>query len=380
MRPRAEHEREPGARAEARTRPAEADPVPPPARTPDEGPEAGPSTAATRVERETREHDVASRSATDRATATRVSVVVPVMERPAPLDDLYREYAEALRAAGYDFEFVFAARPWFGDLLRPVEELEAAGEPVTVLRTDQALGEASLLRLGMMKCTGDVVLTLPPYHRVTADTLPVLVERVRNGADMALARRWPRRDSWVNRLQSRAFHFLLRGLSGQQLDDVACGVRAGRREVLQELPLYGDFFRFLPLFAQQQGYRVEQVDGVQHPEDRETRVYSPGIYLRRMLDLLGVFFLLRFTYKPLRFFGLLGGGLSLMGGAILCVLLVQRLGGQPIADRPLLLLGVLIFTLGIQAVALGLVGELIVHYHMPGHRTYRLDPETADDT
>jgi hypothetical protein len=95
--------------------------------------------------------------------------------------------------------------------------------------------------------------------------------------------------------------------------------------------------------------------------------------LRRIIDLLGLFFLLRFTEKPLRFFGLLGSLLATVGGGVLAVLLYQRLHGQGIADRPLLLLGVLLLVLGIQAVALGLVGEIIVHLHASGRRGYRLD-------
>jgi hypothetical protein len=94
--------------------------------------------------------------------------------------------------------------------------------------------------------------------------------------------------------------------------------------------------------------------------------------VRRALDLLGLFFVLRFTYRPLRFFGLVGGVLSGAGGLILVILFVQRLMGQGIADRPLLLLGVLLLTLGVQVGALGLVGELIVHLQAPAKLSYRV--------
>ena len=145
-----------------------------------------------------------------------------------------------------------------------------------------------------------------------------------------------------------------------------------RRELLDEIPLYGDFFRFLPLLALRAGFRVEEVAIQQHERDAPTRVYNPGIYLRRLLDVFGLFFLLRFTEKPLRFFGLLGSFLFGIGLVILVVVLVQRLGGQGIADRPLLLLGVLLVVLGMQAIALGLVGEIIVHLHAPHRRVYRV--------
>jgi hypothetical protein len=301
-----------------------------------------------------------------------ISVIVPVSERPETLRDLYREYSEPLRKAGWDFEFIVVAEPWYRQLTVPLTELAAEGEPIRILEVGQTVGEAALLRLAAAHCRGPVVITLPSYRRVLPAALPLLITRVMEGADVAVARRWPRRDSWFNRLQSWAFHLLILRFSRNRIHDVACGVRAMRRDVLQEIPLYGDFFRFLPLLALREGYRVVEVDSTQHPADAVTRVYSPGIYLRRLIDVLGLFFLLRFTEKPLRFFGLVGAVLSLVGGLILFVLFIQRLAGQGIAGRPLLLLGVLLAVLGVQAIALGLIGEIIVHLHAPGRRSYRL--------
>lgn len=304
-----------------------------------------------------------------------VSVVVPVTERAEPLDALYEEYAAGLRGGGETFEFIFVVEPAFAEETGALRGLVARGEPIRLLSVGQALGEASLLRAGAAHSRGPIILTLPSYRRVQASALPSLVKAVKEGADVAAARRWPRRDSRVNRLQTRLFHGLLPGPifgEGQRIHDVACGVRAMRREVLERIPLYGDFARFLPLFALRDGYSVVEVPAPQHEEDVRTRVYRPGIYLRRLVDVLGLLFLLRFTEKPLRFFGLLGSVLSLTGGLILAVLLVQRLAGQGIADRPLLLLGVLLLVLGVQAIALGLIGEIIVHLGAAQRPTYRV--------
>ena len=167
-------------------------------------------------------------------------------------------------------------------------------------------------------------------------------------------------------------HTLIGRLSAGRIHDVASGVQAIRRQVLEETPLYGDFLRFLPLLALREGFSVEELSTSQHSHDVRTRVYRPGVYLRRLIDVLGLFFLLRFTEKPLRFFGLLGSVLSLAGTSLLGLLLAQRLAGQGIADRPLLLLGVLLLVLGVQAIALGLIGEIIVHLHASSRRSYRI--------
>jgi hypothetical protein len=110
----------------------------------------------------------------------------------------------------------------------------------------------------------------------------------------------------------------------------------------------------------------------QHPGDARTRVYGPGVYLRRLLDVAAFFFLAKFTEKPLRFFGLVGSVCFGLGALTSLVLLVERIGGQAIANRPLLLLAVLLVALGVQLMGLGLVGEIIVHLRSPHRRAYRV--------
>ncbi|HEX7120389.1 MAG TPA: hypothetical protein VF212_16465 [Longimicrobiales bacterium] len=304
--------------------------------------------------------------------AVDVSVLVTVTERPEPLDALYEEYATALREAGYRFEFIFAVEPWRRELIPALALLRERGEPIRAFVVGQTVGESALLKAAAQEARAPVVVTLPAYRRVDASALPGLVRRIEGGADLALAYRWPRRDPWVNRLQGRVFHGAVRRLVGDRMRDIACGVRAMRREVLRGIPLYGDFHRFLPLFARREGFTVEEVAASQHDADTGTRIYRPGVYLRRVFDLLNLFFLLRFTEKPLRFFGLVGSLLVFAGALVLGTLFVQRIGGQGIADRPMLLLGALLVVVGMQAIALGLVGEIIVHLHAPDRRPYRI--------
>ena len=304
--------------------------------------------------------------------APALSVIVRVTERPARLEAIYEEYAPALETLGETFEFVFAIEPWARKLAEPLLRMADEGAPIRVIEFARAVGEANMLRYAGERCRGRILLTLPAYHRVRAEAMPELVRRVEEGADLVAARRWPRSDRWVTRIQSRAFNGILRRLIGHSTNDVACGVQAMRREVLTETPLYGDFFRFLPVLASREGFRVLEVDAPQHADDRRTRVYSPGTYIRRLIDILGLFFLVRFTEKPLRFFGLVGGGLAFGGFLVLVLLFVERVfGGQPIANRPILLVGVTALTLGAQAIALGLIGEIIVHLHASRSRGYR---------
>ena len=322
-------------------------------------------------------------TSTERASEPRepavclVSVIVLVNERTESLVELYEEYAAPLRTGGVDFEFVFVAQPYFSHALGPVRALARRGAPIRAVELAQASAEATLVKAGASVARGAILVTLPSYRRVEASALPTLIAQVEAGVDLALARRWPRRDSWVNRAQNRVLHALLGRLSGERLEDVACGVRAMRRELVDQITVYGDFYRFLPLFALREGYRVAEFPFPQHLKDRGRRIYAPGVYLRRLIDVLGLYFLLRFTDKPLRFFGLIGSIISLVGSCILVILVAQRLAGSGIADRPLLLLGVMLVVLGTQAIALGLIGEIIVHLQAPNRRGYRLRGSSA---
>jgi len=306
-------------------------------------------------------------------------VIVPVSERPEPLRGLYSEFSAALNDEGITHEFVFVIEPWSWQLAAELDPLVRRGEPITLLQPAHTMGESALLDIAAAHARAPIVVTLPAYRRVAPVALVELVRRVEAGADMASARRQGARTSLLNRVQNRVFHALLSRTVGGGFGDVASGVMAMRREVLEEVPLYGDFFRFLPVLAQREGFRVDEVPVPRHEQDKRTRLYSPGVYIRRLVDLLGLMFLVRFTQKPLRFFGLVGSAFSIVGLVILAVLFVQRLGGQGIANRPMLLLGVLLLVMGIQSLAMGLIGEIIVHFSASRRRLYRLrkDPGEA---
>lgn len=308
-----------------------------------------------------------------------VSIIVLLEPRRRTAWEIYREYAPPLRELHIAFEFLFVRSPDCADLGEAPPDAQEARGTVRLLEVGQPVGQSAVLRLALEHCRGGTILTLPPALRVAPEALPELIRQVEAGSDVAVARRSPRLDSWVNRLQSGFVSWCLNVLTGARLHDVTCRVHAIRRAVLAEVPLYGSYFRFLPIVAEREGFRVDEVPVRQHPGDGRSHMYSPAVYLGWLIDILGIFFLLRFTYRPLRFFGWLGAVFALLGSGILAVLFLQRLGGQGIANRPTLVLGVLLLTLGVQSVALGLLGEIVVHFQAARGSTYRVvrDSRTA---
>ena len=305
--------------------------------------------------------------------AVELSVVVPVTERSDDADALYGDYKRGVEATGRSFEFVYVLDGHHPDVLAALQALRARGEPIRILTLARWFGEATALTIGFAHARGEVILTLPAYRQVEPGEIPRVVAAL-DGEDMVIARRYPRRDTGLNVLQSKVFHSLLRRLAGTGFHDLGCGVRALRRRVAEEVTLYGDQHRFLPLLAERHGFRVCELDVAQAAEDTGRRIYPLGVYVRRLLDILTIVFIVKFTRKPLRFFGLIGSATLFLGLAGILYLVFERLVLHiALADRPALVLAVLMIVLGFQMIAVGLIGELIIFTRAKDVKDYTID-------
>jgi glycosyltransferase involved in cell wall biosynthesis len=302
-----------------------------------------------------------------------ISLIIPITERHDDMFEIYQEYKSALRGLNIPFEMIAVVDGAFDRAYQQLKELKSRGEKITIIKHARTFGESTAIMAGFRISTGDVILLAPPYHQVEMSDLPKVMESF-DGSDMVVVRRWPRTDSRWNQFQTNLFHYLVRSMAGSVASDIGCGVRMFRREVLDEIPLYGDLHRFLPVLAFRQGFKIREVDARQSPKEKRLRTYPLGTYLRRMIDLLTVFFLIKFTKKPLRFFGLTGTAVLVTGLAITGYLVVGRLFFRVgLSDRPLFLVGILLVVLGLQIFAIGLIGELIIFIHARDVKEYQIE-------
>lgn len=294
-----------------------------------------------------------------------ISVIIPVVERRGDLRALLQEYAAVIDRLGKTREFIFVVDRRQASTLPELRELQRESpEHVVLIALGGAFGESASLSIGLGHAKGRILVTLASYFQVSPEGLEPALEEIDQGIDLVVGRRHPREDSWFNRLQSRCFHGLVRLLTGTEFKDISCGFRVMQRGVGERIDIYGGLHRFLPVIASRQGFKVRELKLPQRQEDLETRYYGMALYIKRVLDIVTVFFLLRFTRRPFRFFGFIGLLLSLAGGLITLYLGIYRLlHFGPIADRPLLLLGVLLLVLGVQVLSLGLLGEVLIFTH-----------------
>lgn len=306
-------------------------------------------------------------------TKPALSAIVPVTERLHDVESLYWAYKAGIEAVGMAYEFIYVLDGDFPEALSALQGLRQKGEPIKIIALAKWFGEAAALTIGFADAAGDIFVTLPAYPQIVPDEISRLVAGLKD-YDMVIARRFPRRDSILNVIQSKVFHFLLNTMIAVPFHDLGCGVRALKRRVAEELNIYGDQHRFLPLLAAQQGFKVLELDAAQAKEDTFKRVYSPGVYIRRMLDILTIAFIVKFTRKPLRFFGLIGSFTLALGTLGAVYLAIERLYfGGALADRPALVLAVLMMVMGFQMIAVGLIGELIIFTHAKDVKEYRVE-------
>lgn len=306
------------------------------------------------------------------SNSVEVSAVIPVIDRVDDLAELCSAYEAVLVGTGRSYEIILVLDGGAASFAEVARQICEESPKTRIVQLSKYFGEATTLSAGFDNAQGDLMLTLPAYYQVDPAEIAKLFEAI-DSADIVLARRWPRAGSGFERLRRSAFHFLLRILSGEKYTDLGCGVRLFKRQVSDEVNLYGDLHRFLPVLANQQGFAAREVDLRQSEKDSFRGRYRLREYLHRVLDIFTVFFLVRFTKKPLRFFGMIGGISVGVGGIVVLVTVIQRLFFDiGLADRPALLLGSLLLVLGVQTIALGLIGELIIFTHAGSLKEYKV--------
>ena len=305
-------------------------------------------------------------------TKIELSAVIAIGERSRDALEVYQQYKAALEKTGKEFEFVFVIDGYYPDILAGLKALKEAGDRITVVNFSRFYGEATAMKIGFETCQGEAILTLPAYLQVEADELVDVVNGLEH-ADMVVTRRYPRIDSWFNKLQSTWFHKILVKMGATTFKDLGCGVRALKKNIISELDIYGELHRFLPLIAQQKGFSVIEMNVKQAQRDAFSRVYAPDVYFRRVLDLITIVFITKFSRKPLRFFGIVGSSFLVMGFLGMLWVLIARLVWQiPMIDRPELLISAVLFVLGAQIGAIGLLGEMVIFLNSKDSKEYTI--------
>jgi glycosyltransferase involved in cell wall biosynthesis len=293
------------------------------------------------------------------AGMTSVSVVVPVYDERDSLRPLADELLPVVRGLGIPVEVIFVDDGSRDGSAEVLADLAASEPEVCVVRLRRNFGKAAALMAGFRQASGDAVVTLDADLQDDPAEIPRLLAALEDGADLVSGWKQRRMDPWTKRAASRVFNGVTARMSGLRLHDLNCGFKAYRAEVVRSLALTGDLYRYIPVLAANEGFRVRELAVNHRPRRYGRSKYGLERYVRGFLDLLTILFIGRFRHRPMHLFGGLGLVTTLGGLGISAYMAALRLTGHGIGGRPLLLLGVLMIVVGIQLFTIGLVSEMI---------------------
>ena len=279
------------------------------------------------------------------------------------VEELARLVGAVLTESGTeDFEILFVDDGSSDATVDRVHAARAHDQRVKLIRFRRNFGKAAALSAGFERARGRVVITMDGDLQDDPNEIPRFLQTLEQ-QDLDLVSGWKqkRQDPLGKRLPSRLYNWVTRHLAGVDLHDFNCGFKAYRREVVEQISIYGELHRYFPVLASRQGFRIGEIVVRHQPRRHGHSKYGWDRLYKGLLDLITVLFITRYTRRPLHLFGLLGIGSAGSGFLICLYLAVLWFQGHSLSNRPLLLLGILLILLGIQVLTTGLIGEMITY-------------------
>jgi len=295
-----------------------------------------------------------------------LSVVIPLFNEEENIEPLYLGLKDVLERLGKRYEIIVVDDGSTDGSFESLKRLHADDPLLKVIRLRRNFGQTAAFSAGFDQAEGDVVVTLDADLQNDPADIALLLAKIEEGHDIVSGWRKSRQDSFLTRrFPSMVANFLISEVTGVKLHDYGCSLKAYRREVVKNINLYGELHRFIPALASWMGVSVAEVPVTHHPRRFGKSKYGLSRTIRVILDLLTVRFLLSYSTRPIHVLGSLGIVASFVGAVIVAYLGYVRLVLQlAIADRPVLLLGILLLVVGVQFITMGLLGELIIRtYH-----------------
>ena len=295
-----------------------------------------------------------------------ISVVVPVYNEQDNVGPLIEGLTGVLESLGRPHEVIVVDDGSTDLTATRLREAAARFPALRAVRLRGNFGQSAALAAGFDLARGELVVTMDGDCQNDPADIPRLLDTLEEGYDVVSGWRRERQDAlWSRRVPSQLANALISWITGVHLHDYGCALKVYRREILRDIALYGEMHRFLPALARWVGATIAEIPVAHRPRRQGSSKYGLGRTVRVLLDLLTVKFLMSYWTRPIQIFGLLGlclGGAGvLLGGLLSYQKLVQRV---PLANRPMLLLAVLLVLVGFQFVSIGLLGEMLVRtYH-----------------
>ena len=316
-----------------------------------------------------------------------LSIVIPVFNEAESLEALHRELADVADSEGYELDMIFVDDGSTDQSWAVIRHLAAGDGRVRGLRFRRNFGKAAALSAGFGHARGELVMTLDADLQDDPHEIPRFLAAMQNNLDVVSGWKKVRHDPWHKVLPSRIFNALVSKVTGVKLHDHNCGMKCYRREIFDEVQLYGELHRFVPVLAASRGYRVGEIEINHRPRKFGRSKYGVGRFIKGFLDLLTVKFLTGFGQRPQHILGSIGlvsfvvGALMLMYLAGYWIISRLDLGIEVIhlSGRPILLYSIALLLIGGQFMSIGFLAELFIAYHGPRIKYYSICERAGEE-
>lgn len=295
----------------------------------------------------------------------KISVLIPAYNEQDSVQELYKQIIDSINTmckkqqiSDYEIWYINDGSSDFTE--KAVLDLIDKDDKVHLISFRKNFGKSPALQAGFRHVTGDLIFTLDADLQDDPAEFSRFVDKIDEGYDMVVGWKYNRLDPLEKKLPSKLFNAVTSANSGVKLHDFDCGFKCFTKEVAESLDLYGELHRYIPVLAHRKGFTITEITVNHRSREHGRSKYGMERYMRGLLDSLTTTFLLKYSDRPMYFFGRLGLYTTLSGFVICLYLTVLWFMGQKIGGRPLLVLGVLLVMVGIQFISTGFVCNILI--------------------
>ncbi len=300
-----------------------------------------------------------------------LSVVIPAYNEERNIRPLYFQLKKVLDNLNKTYEIIFVDDGSTDKTFDVLKKLNEKDKSVRIIRFQKNFQKAAALSAGFKKANGKIILTLDADLQDDPSEIPRFLDKINSGYDLVVGWRYKRKDSITKKAASKIFNFLVRITTKVKLHDFDCNFRAMKKEIINNLDIYGGTYRYIPLLIASKGYDTTEIKIKHYKRAHGKSKYGFNRIFTGVLDLLTINFLLTYTRKPLHLFGTLGTLFSFIGVVSgVYLLYIKYTLNQAIGHRPLLIFTILLIVLGIQFFSIGLLGEMISNINQKPDNQY----------
>ena len=303
-------------------------------------------------------------------TSQLISIIIPVFNEGESIGYLLDEVLNVMQNNNLNFELIVINDGSYDNTSNVLDELTLKIKELSIISLRKNYGQTAAMAAGFDNSNGEILITLDGDLQNDPNDIPKLISYINDGYDLICGWRYERKDKLINRrIPSKIANKLIANVTGLKLHDYGCSLKAFKKEIVDDIKLYGELHRFLPVLANIEGAKIKEIKVNHRSRKYGSSKYGIDRTFRVLMDLLTVWFMTKFLTRPMYGFGFVGIVSILISLGMTSYLFIIKMFGENIGNRPMLMFALILGIAGVQLFSFGLLGELLIRtYHESQNR------------